>query len=70
MSHIQSTDDGLAITTSKLEQALNQLAEKDQEIKDLKEELARLRQSNSPTNATQLFSTEPSIIYFVCDGNG
>lgn len=70
MSHRQSTDDELANTTSKLEQALNQLAEKDQEITGLKEELARLRQGNSPINVTQLFSTQSSIVYFVSDKNG
>lgn len=70
MSHIQSTDDELAIIKSKLEEALDQLAEKDQEITDLKEELGRLRQGNSPTNVTQLFSTDSSIVYFVCNGNG
>lgn len=70
MSQIQSTDDELAIIRSKLEKALDQLAEKDQEITHLKEELARLHQGNSPTNVTQLISTESSIVYFVCNGNG
>lgn len=52
MSHPQSADEELAIIRNKLEQATEQLADKDLEIAALKEELAWLRQGHSPLDVT------------------